>query len=143
MKKYLLIFLLSFFVYKTDAQTRSYMQREVVGQSVNGPISQVPQNMSTWVKWSDDGSTITMLDGTIWKYQGQDYSGVHHYRYSGTSGLQMPGTNYIEAMFSRDYKIMQINYTFGMMGMVTRMCSRWAYIGDGENNAYDWMDGNY
>lgn len=122
---------------------RSYMQKETVGQSANGPIYNVPQNMSTWVEWSEDGRAIQMMDGTIWGYQGQDYNRIHHYKYAGTSSGSMPGTNYVEVMFSPNYDYMQINYTFGMMGMYTPMVSKWEYIGEGAQAAYDWMNGNY
>ncbi len=99
--------------------------------------------MATWVKWSDDEKTIRMLDGTIWKYRGTDYSGIHHYKYSGSSMAPMPGTNYQEAVFSNDFSRMQIYYTFGMMGMYTQMTSIWIYIGEGEQEAYNWMNGYY
>lgn len=140
----MLLLLMAVSVQLTHAQiVRSYIQRETIGQSANGPIYNVSQNIATWVEWSEDGSAIQMLDGTQWRYKGQDFSGVHHYQYAGTSMMAMPGTNYIEAMFSSNFQQMQINYTFGFMGMYTPMVSKWGFIGEGKEAAFGWMDGNY
>lgn len=92
--------------------------------------------------WSSDGKTITMSDGTQWRYL-QDNNGYHHYTYVGTTGVAMPNTQYNQAVFNHDYSTMAIFYSFGMSGMMIQMRSDWQYIGEGTQPANDWITGNY
>lgn len=125
-----------------SAQIRSYMTSQILTQGAYGPIAEVPQNQGGWVSWSNDGKTITMSDGTQWRYL-QDNNGYHHYSYAGTTGVAMPNTQYNQAVFNHDYSTMAIFYSFGMPGMMIQMRSDWQYIGEGTQPAYDWITGNY
>lgn len=119
--------------------TRSYYCQEMGTQ---GQVPRVPDRQATFVQWQEDGS-IKMLDGTIWRFRNQSYDGVRHYVFAGSTCPIMPGTQYVEAMFSNDYTIMQINYAFGMMGMMVPMYSIYRFIGEGTQPAYDWISGNF
>lgn len=122
------------------AQTvRSYMEKEIVGQSVQSLISEVPQHSGTWVEWSASGDAITMMDGSQWK-QTKSYDGNIHYRYSGTLGQPEPYTQFIEAIFNKDYTKMSIRYVFGPMGMGVQMVGKYSYLGDGRQAAEDWVN---
>lgn len=125
-----------------SAQTRSYATSQILTQGAYGTIAEVPQNQGTWVSWSNDGKTITMSDGTQWRYL-QDNNGYHHYSYAGTTGVAMPNTQYNQAVFNHDCSTMAIFYRFGMPGMMIQMRSDWQYIGEGTQPAYDWITGNY
>ena len=125
-----------------SAQTRSYMTSQILTQGAYGPIAEVPQNQGGWVMWLNDGKTITMSDGTQWRYL-HDNNGYHHYSYTGTTGVAMPNTQYNQAVFSYDYSTMAIFYSFGMPGMMIQMRSDWQFIGEGTQPAYDWITGNY
>lgn len=130
------------FAFNASAQTRSYMTSQILTQGAYGPIAEVPQNQGGWVTWSSDGKTITMSDGTQWRYL-QDNNGYHHYTYAGTTGVAMPNTQYNQAVFNHDYSTMAIFYSFGMPGMMIQMRSDWQYIGEGTQPANDWITGNY
>lgn len=119
--------------------TRSYYCQEMGTQ---GQVPRVLDRQATYVQWYENGS-IKMMDGTIWKFRNQSFDGVRHYAFAGSSGPVMPGTQYMEAMFSSDFTIMQINYAFGMMGMMVPMYSIYKYIGEGTQPAYDWISGNF
>lgn len=119
--------------------TRSYMQNEIIGQSVQGPISEVPQHSGTWVEWSATGDAITMMDGTQWK-QTKSLDGNIHYRYTGTTGQSQPYTQFLEAIFNKDYSKMNIRYVFGPMGMGVQMVGKYSYLGDGKQLAEDWIN---
>lgn len=125
----------------TSAQTitRSYFCQEMGTQ---GQVPRVPDRIATYVEWYDNG-TIKMFDGTIWKFRNQSFDGVRHYEYTGSAMPLMPGTQYVEAMFSNDYSIMQINYGFGMMGMMVPMYSFYRCLGEGKQLAFDWMNENF
>lgn len=118
---------------------RSYMQNEIIGQSVQGPISEVPQHSGTWVEWSASGDTITMMDGTQWK-QTKSIDGNIHYRYIGTTGQNQPYTQLLEVIFNKDFSKMNVRYVFGPMGMGIQMVGKYSYIGDGKQLAEDWID---
>lgn len=123
-----------------SAQTiRSYMENEIIGYSVQGPISEVPQHSGTWVEWSATGDVISMMDGTQWK-QTKSYDGNMHYRYTGTTGLNQPYTQLLEAIFNADYSKMNIRYLFGPMGMAIQMVGKYSHIGDGKQLAEDWIN---
>lgn len=118
---------------------RSYMQNEIIGQSVQGPISEVPQHSGTWVEWSVSGDVITMMDGSQWK-QIKSYDGNLHYRYTGTTGQNQPYTQLLEAIFNKDYSKMNIRYVFGPMGMGVQMVGKYSCLGDGKQLAKDWIN---
>lgn len=123
-----------------SAQTiRSYMQNEIIGQSVQGPISEVPQHSGTWVEWSVSGDVITMMDGTQWK-QTKSSDGNLHYRYTGTNGQNQPYIQLLEAIFNKDYSKMNIRYVFGPMGMGVQMVGKYSCLGDGKQLAEDWVN---
>lgn len=140
--KYILALILSVVsIYTATAQTitRSYFCLEM---GTRGQVPRVPDRQATFVQWYDNGS-IKMLDGTIWKFRNQSFDGIRHYAFAGSSGPVMPGTQYMEAMFSNDFTVMQINYAFGIMGMMVPMYSIYKFIGEGTQPAYDWISGNY
>ncbi len=122
-----------------NAQENAKSYALIETRTQNGQIGQVPiNNTSTYVEWFDDG-TIRMLDGTVWRFINQTWDGVRHYAYVGATGPIMPGTQYIEVMFSNDWTLMQINYLFGMMGSYMNMCQIYQYIGEGKTAANDWF----
>ena len=140
MKLYLSIFLLLSCIFISTAQfSRSYMQNEIFGQSVQGPISEVPQHSGTWVEWSMAGDSITMMDGSLWK-ETKSLDGNIHYRYSGTIGQSQPYTQFIETIFNKDFSKMNIRYIFGPMGMGVQMVGKYSYIGEGKQLAEDWIN---
>ncbi len=118
------------------AQTKSYAAYQVLTSGPYGPIADIPQNQSIWVKWSNDMEYITMGDGTQWVYI-CDYNGNHHYQYNG--GSIMPNTIYDQAVFSNDYSQFSMFYSFGMAGMMMQMRSDWKYIGEGTEPSLEWM----
>ncbi len=123
-----------------DAQIiRSYIENEIIGQSVQGPISEVSQHSGTWVEWFAAGDSITMRDGTQWK-QTKSLDGNIHYRYIGTTGKAQPYTQFIEAIFNKDYSKMNIRYVFGPMGMCVQMAGKYSYLGDGKQLAEEWIN---
>lgn len=115
------------------------MENEIIGQSVQGPISEVPQHSGTWVEWSAKGDSITMMDGTQWK-QTRTLDGSIHYRYTGTTRQNQPYTQLLEAIFNKDYSQMNIRYVFGPMGMCVQMVGKYSYLGDGKQLAEDWIN---
>lgn len=140
MRLYLSIFLFLSSVFVSTPQTiRSYMENEIIGQSVQGPISEVPQHSGTWVEWSAKGDSITMMDGTQWK-QTRTLDGSIHYRYTGTTRQNQPYTQLLEAIFNKDYSQMNIRYVFGPMGMCVQMVGKYSYLGDGKQLAEDWIN---
>lgn len=54
-------------------------------------------------------------------------------------------TQYQNAVFSRDYSMMQIYYVFGvgMPGFAVQMNAFYKYIGEGRQPAYDWINGRF
>ena len=122
-------------------KTRSYFCQQMAGPVSTGPVAMDRQ--ATFVEWYDD-NTIKMMDGTVWKYQGRA-NGCHVYSFLRTTGMAMPYTQYINAVFSADFSMLQVNYVFGagMPGIPIRMNSLYKYIGDGREPAYDWMNGRY
>lgn len=140
MRPYISILLLVSCVFTSIAQSsRSYMENEIIGQSVQGPISEVPQHSGTWVEWSASGDAIIMMDGSQWK-QTKSLDGNIHYRYAGTTGKAQPYTQFIEAIFNKDYSKMNIRYVFGPIGMGIQMVGKYSYIGDGKQLAEDWIN---
>lgn len=119
--------------------SRSYIENEIIGQSVQGPISEVPQHSGTWVEWSTSGDTITMMDGTQWK-QKKSLDGYIHYSYTGTIGQNQAYTQFLEVIFNKDYSKMNIRYVFGPMGMGIQMVGKYSYLGDGKQLAEDWIN---
>lgn len=139
-KTLLCIFLVFLTVISVKAQTvRSYMEREIVGQSVQGPISEVPQHAGTWVEWDASGDVITMMDGTRWRQTGS-VDGQIHYRYAGSTQQPAPYTQLIEAVFNQDFSRMNIRYSFGTPGMGISMIGVYRYLGDGKQFAEDWIN---
>lgn len=140
MKKSLIIVFAIVNAMSIHAQTiRSYMQNEIIGQSFQGPISEVPLHSGTWVEWSAACDAITMMDGTQWK-QMKSLDGNKHYRYTGTTGLNQPYTQLVEVIFNKDYSKMNIRYVFGPMGMGIQMVGKYSYLGDGKQLAEDWIN---
>ncbi len=125
-----------------SAQTRSYMNTQVMSDGPYGPIIEVPQNTATWVTWNADRKSCAMGDGTMWNYS-NDNNGYHFYTYVGSSIGVIPYTQYSHAVFNYDYSTMAIFYSFGMQGMMINMRSDWQYIGEGKQAAEDWATGNY
>lgn len=127
-------------VFTNNAQTiRSYMENEIICQSVQGPISEAPQHSGTWVEWSSSGDTITMMDGSLWKLN-KSIDGLIHYRYTGTSRQPQPYTQQFEAIFNKDFSQMKICYAFGPIGMTVNMVGIYSYLGDGKQLAEDWIN---
>lgn len=123
-----------------NAQTsRSYMENEIIGQSIQGPIYEVPHHAGTWVEWDASGDNIVMMDGTMWK-KSRSLDGNVHYRYVGTNGQTERFTQYIEAIFNTDFSKMNIRYTFGPMGMSLQMVGKYSCLGDGKQLAEDWIN---
>lgn len=118
---------------------RSYMQNEIIGHTVQGPISEVPQHSGIWVEWSVAGDAITMMDGSQWK-QTKSIDGNIHYRYVGTTGQNQAYTQFLEAIFNKNYSKMNIRYVFGPMGMGIQMVGKYSYLGDGKQLAEDWIN---
>lgn len=118
---------------------RSYMEKEIIGQSVQGSISEVPQHSGTWVEWSTSGDTITMMDGTQWK-QKKSLDGYIHYSYTGTIGQNQAYTQFLETVFNKDYSKMNIRYIFGPIGMGVQMVGKYSYLGDGKQLAENWIN---
>lgn len=140
MRLYLSIFLFLSCVLVSTAQTsRSYMENEIIGQSVQGPISEVPQHAGTWVEWDASGDNIVMMDGTKWK-KSKSIDGNIHYRYVGTNGQPERFTQYIEAIFNTDLSKMNIRYTFGPIGMSIQMVGKYSCLGDGKQLAEEWIN---
>lgn len=124
-----------------SAQTRSYMISQILTQRAYGPIVEFPQKQGGWVIWNQDGNTITMSDGTNWKYL-HDNNGFHHYSYIGINGSGMPNIQYNQIVFNHDCSTMAIFYSSGMPGMMIQTRSDWQYIEDGTQTANDWIMGN-
>lgn len=118
---------------------KSYYQQETHG---GGQVPIVAQNLATYVEWYDNG-TIKMMDGTVWRFRNQSWDGIRHYTFVKSTGMMMPNTQYVEAMFTEDYSAMQVNYVFGMMGRYIQMCRINRFIGDGRQPAFDWMSNSY
>ncbi len=136
------VFLLNQINAQDIESVRSYCCQQISGPStMNGPNQRVPDNMATYVEWRSDG-TIRMFDGTVWKYQGSP-NGFHRYSFVRSTGMVMPGTQYVEVYFTADYFKMQVNYYFGMPGMLIPMNSIYAFIGEGSQPAFDWMNGDF
>lgn len=124
----------------SKAQTsRSYMENELVGQSVRGPISEVPLHAGTWVEWDSTGDNIVMMDGTKWK-KSRSLEGNIHYQYIGTNGQPERFTQYIEAIFNPDFTKMNIRYAFGPMGMSIQMIGKYSCLGEGKQLAEEWIN---
>ncbi len=122
------------------AQTsRSYMEQEIVTQTVQGPLSEVPQHAGTWVEWDSTDNNILMMDGTKWK-RIQSTDGLIHYRYVSGSGITQPYTKPIETIFNKDFSKMKIRYEFGPMGMPIQMVGIYVCLGDGKQLAEDWIN---
>lgn len=127
-------------IFTLSAQTiRSYMQNEIFGQSVQGPISEVPQHSGTWVEWSMAGDSIKMMDGSEWKLT-KSLDGLIHYRYTSTSGQIQQYTRLHEAIFNKDFSKMKIRYEVGPMGMPVQMVGIYVCLGDGKQLAEDWIN---
>ena len=139
---FVILLSLALSVHAQDA-VKSYFCQQITSVSRSGPNQRVPDRQATYVEWYSDG-TIKMMDGTIWKYRGQ-FNGFHNYGFVRASGIVMPGTQYVEAIFTADFSKMQINYVFGigMMGTPIPMNSIYVLLGDGTQPAYDWMMGRY
>lgn len=144
MKTKIVALLFSAFIVLTmsaQEKTRSYFCQQMAGPVSTGPVAMDRQ--ATFIEWYDD-NTIKMMDGTVWKYQGRT-NGCHVYSFLRTTGMVMPYTQYINAVFSADFSMLQVNYVFGagMPGIPIRMNSIYRYIGDGREPAYDWIAGRY
>ena len=125
-----------------QGETRSYFCQQINAPVSTGPTATV--NQATFVEWDDDDNTIRMMDGTVWRYQGMS-NGCHVYSFWKATGIVMPGTQYQNAVFSRDYSMMQIYYVFGvgMPGFAVQMNAFYKYIGEGRQPAYDWINGRF
>lgn len=122
------------------AQTaKSYMQNEIVGQSLQGPISEIPQHAGTWVEWDSTGRRITMMDGTRWE-RVKSIDGLLHYRFVGSSQPLHPYTQLYEAVFKKDFSKLVIRYSFGPMGMTVQMTGRYSCLGEGKQLAEEWIN---
>lgn len=137
----LILLTISFFIslFASAQGVKSYMENEIVGQSVQGPLSEVPQHSGTWVEWDATGDNIVMMDGTKWK-KANSSDGLLHYRYVGTSGQAPSFTQLIEAIFSADLIKMNIRYNFGPAGMSIPMVGKYSLLGDGAQLAIDWVN---
>lgn len=124
---------------KAQEMVKSYFLQETRG---GGQVPIVSQNSATYVEWYDNG-TIKMMDGTVWRFRNQSWDGVRHYTFVKSTGIVMPNTRYVEAMFAKDFSAMQVNYVFGMMGRYIQMCRIYRFIGDGSQPAFDWMSNSY
>lgn len=123
-----------------NAQTsRSFMQNEIVGQSLQGSISEIPQHAGTWVEWDSTGKQITMMDGTRWE-RVKSIDGLLHYRFVGSSQPLQPYTQLYEAVFKKDFSKLVIRYSFGPMGMAVQMIGRYSCLGEGKQLAEDWIN---
>ena len=141
------IFTLLFMVMLTLTLSANGKTRSYFCQQINAPVSTGPTatlNQATYVEWDDDDNTIRMMDGTVWRYQGMR-NGCHVYSFWRATGIVMPGTQYQNAVFSRDYSMMQIYYVFGvgMPGFAVQMNAFYKYIGEGRQPAYDWINGRF
>lgn len=141
----LLVF--SFFLFcgfSISAQTiRSYACME---QGTQGQYPIVPQNIATAATWIDNG-TVELTDGTIWRFQRQNYDGTYCYYFAGLKQFNMalPGTNYQALYFSADYSMMKMVYMFSPMGAFgqIQMYSLYSFIGYGVQPSIDWSNQNY
>lgn len=133
----MILALMSLSIVAMDAQemVKSYYQQEVRG---GGQVPIAPQNLATYVEWYDNG-IIKMMDGTVWRFRNQSWDGIRHYTFVKSTGIVMPNTQYIEAMFTEDYSAMQVISVFGMMGRYIQMYKIYRYLGDGSQPAFDWM----
>lgn len=138
-QKLIFIALLSSPLISKAQYSRSYMENEIVGQSIQGPISEVPQHAGTWVEWDSSGDNIVMVDGTKWK-KSKSLDGNIHYQYVGTNSQLERFTQYIEAIFNSDFTKMNIRYIFGPKGMGVQMVGKYSYLGDGKRPAEDWIN---
>ena len=120
-------------------ELRSYMENEIIGQSIQGPIYEVPQHAGTWVEWDASGDNIIMMDGTKWM-KSNSFDGNIHYRYIGTDGQPERFTHYIEAIFNADFTKMNIPYAFGPVGMSVQMVGKYSCLGDGKQLAEEWIN---
>lgn len=121
---------------------KSYMQMEVLAPSSSGPITGCGQDVGLWIEWDNDERKMEMLDGTIWKYSSTDIKGENHYKFVKSNLSVMPGTTYHEAVVSPDKTKIVIAYTFGMMGLYTKMYATYGYIGEGRQPAIDYITKN-
>lgn len=115
------------------------MVKEIIGQSVQGPISEVPMHEGTWVEWDSSENNIVMMDGTKWQ-RTKSIDGLIHYKYVGTNGQPQKFTVLQEAIFSPDWTKMKIRYSFGMPGMLVPMVGVYNLLGDGKQLAIDWIN---
>ena len=136
---FVFLFVLPLFA-SAQEKTLSFMCQEIRAQNM---VPQAMNNHATYVEFYDGGKRIKLLDGTTWVYEGKNMYGVTSYRYAGTTGPQMPNTQYQVLTFNSNFSMMQIGYVFGMMGMYTQMMSVWHFIGEGTEPAIKWMNGEF
>lgn len=124
-------------------QIRSYARGETTAQTELSSVTQFPTtNMSMTVTWNLDG-TLRLMDGSNWKPDGSLWDGTLRYKYTGNSGIPaMPNTTYTTLLMAPDFSVMQLNYVFGMPGMYTNMSTRYTYIGDGAQPAFEYSNSN-
>lgn len=139
-QKLLAISILAFIPFCVSAQNcKSYMQMEVMSPSNSGPITACDGNVGLWVEWNEDESTLTMMDGTKWKFDYTDNKNNKHYKFKGSDLSIMPGTTYHEAVLIPDKTKLRVIYTFGMMGFYVKMYATYGYIGEGKQPALDYV----
>lgn len=116
---------------------KSYFCAEIYSFAGGQRISQVPTNQANVVWWWEDG-TVTMGDGTKWKEISRDNQGNVHYSYAGSQGMIMPNTSYSELIVNANKTVLQVNYSFGLGGMMMPMVSIYRFIGNGTAPAEEW-----
>lgn len=124
-------------------KVKSYARGETVAETSMSTVSQFPTtNMSMTVTWNSDG-TLHLMDGTNWAPDGSLMDGTLRYKYTGNSGLPaMPNTRYTTLLMAPDFSVMVVKFVFGMADMYSAMSTRYTYIGDGAQPAYDFSNGN-
>ncbi len=112
---------------------------EIMSPSNSGPITACDGNVGLWVEWNEDESTLTMMDGTKWKFDYTDSKNNKHYKFKGSELSIMPGITYHEAVLIHDKTKLRVIYTFGMMGLDVKMYATYGYIGEGKQPALDYI----
>lgn len=139
-QKLLAISILAFMSFCINAQNcKSYMQMEIMSPSNSGPITACDGNVGLWVEWNEDESTLTMMDGTKWKFDYTDSKNNKHYKFKDSELSIMPGITYHEAVLIHDKTKLRVIYTFGMMGLDVKMYATYGYIGEGKQPALDYI----
>jgi hypothetical protein len=147
MKKNVLVVLVLVFISFLPVQSkvvRSYYRWQTTDMYGANPISGLTPGAIT-IEWDDSGMVLMKM-GTIstlaWNNHEELENGIHHYTFSGASGIVMPGTEYTSIVFSADWSVMQINFLFGL-GMYNKhqMVETYRYLADGEGSANLYNEG--